>query len=291
MADAQWSPDPTTLQQIKDLLSSALTPTRESQVRVTAAIEDLRNSQSDFAGYLLQCFAQGQVIAGVMLMAHLRDRYDTVPPHVLTHIRQAIFPLLSSPSQDVRRQAVSVVSTLIVMDYEAWPQGIAHLMQLMNSNDPAEMEAAFRACTRLTEDMPLPLENSTIEGAKPIDVLIPGWIQAAVYTDPVVRENALQALFNMAELPSATLNTHMDAFVSTLFQLATDDHPIVRKYVCKCITVLTNTHFDKLHPHLDGMVNYMLHSMQDPNELINIEACEFWLEFAENEAINVCLQT
>jgi transportin-1 len=39
---------------------------------------------------------------------------------------------------------------------------------------------------------------------------------------------------------------------------------------------------DKLMPEINNVSEYMLYSMQDKNESVALEACEFWLTFAED---------
>ena len=133
--------------------------------------------------------------------------------------------------------------------------------------------------------MPQELERCSIEGGRPIEVLVPGWIQAAEFSDKRIRAHALNSLNRMTDLPSATLIQHIDNFIQALFRLASDEDANVRRFVCQAFVCLLRTRPDKLMPAMSNVVDYMLYSTQDKEEDIALEACEFWLEFAEEDTI------
>ncbi len=146
-------------------------------------------------------------------------------------------------------------------------------------------QAAFNVFAKLAEDLPAELENCVINGVRPIEVLVPGWIQAAEFSERRIRAHALNSLNRMTDIASPTLMAHIDPFIQALFRLASDEDANVRRFVCQAFVCLLRTRADKLMPEMGNVVDFMLYSTQDKEEEIALEACEFWLEFAEEESL------
>jgi transportin-1 len=77
----------------------------------------------------------------------------------------------------------------------------------------------------------------------------------------------------------------MDAFVDALFKRAYDENSDVRKHVCQALVMLLEVRPDKLIPQLANIVEYMLMMTQADDDQVALEACEFWLAFAEQEEL------
>ncbi|KHJ87372.1 HEAT repeat protein, partial [Oesophagostomum dentatum] len=77
----------------------------------------------------------------------------------------------------------------------------------------------------------------------------------------------------------------IDEFLQQLFGRAHDQDPEVQKQLCRSLTLLLDSHFEKLAPHLPNVIDYIIMKTQDPNENIAVEACEFWLSLAENSDV------
>lgn len=56
----------------------------------------------------------------------------------------------------------------------------------------------------------------------------------------------------------------------------------VQKQLCRALTLLLENYMDKIAPQLSNISEFMLMKTQDENEETALEACEFWLAFAEN---------
>jgi transportin-1 len=81
----------------------------------------------------------------------------------------------------------------------------------------------------------------------------------------------------------------MDAFIGSLFKLASDVDPGVRRHVCQSLVLLLASRPEKLMPEMMNVAEYMLYSTKDKNENVALEACEFWLTFAEDGELAVYL--
>lgn len=74
-----------------------------------------------------------------------------------------------------------------------------------------------------------------------------------------------------------------------LFKRASDDDPSVRRHVCQALVLLLAARPEKLMPELNNVAEYMLYSTKDKNESVALEACEFWLTFAEDVELTTYL--
>ena len=83
---------------------------------------------------------------------------------------------------------------------------------------------------------------------------------------------------------------HIDEFIQSLFFLASDQDPEVRKNICRAIVMLLEVRMDRLIPHMNNIINYMLERTQDPDEGVSLEACEFWLSLAAEPVCKEALQ-
>ncbi|KAG6834375.1 hypothetical protein H0H93_010053, partial [Arthromyces matolae] len=86
-----------------------------------------------------------------------------------------------------------------------------------------------------------------------------------------------------------SLFVHIDSFIACLFKRASDDDPSVRRHVCQALVLLLAARPEKLMPEMSNVAEYMLYSTKDKNENVALEACEFWLTFAEDADLAVYL--
>jgi transportin-1 len=129
----------------------------------------------------------------------------------------------------------------------------------------------------------------TIQGQRPLDFIIPKVINAIQSPHVKIRLLALNILKpfilplpeeGRPAVPQA-LAPHMPVFVSHLFKLASDPQTSVRKRVCETMVQLLNNRSDVLLGEIGNVIDYMLHCTQDDDPELAVEACEFWLTFAE----------
>ena len=83
---------------------------------------------------------------------------------------------------------------------------------------------------------------------------------------------------------------HIDDFIQSLFFLANDTDPEVRKNICRAIVMLLEVRLDRLIPHMNSIIDYMLQRTQDSDEGVSLEACEFWLSLADETCCKDALE-
>jgi transportin-1 len=121
-----------------------------------------------------------------------------------------------------------------------------------------------------------------INGTRPLDYMIPKFLMLSEHSSAKMRSHAVACLSHFVPLNCQSLFIHIDSFIACLFKRASDDDPSVRRHVCQALVLLLAARPEKLMPEMNNVAEYMLYSTKDKNENVALEACEFWLTFAED---------
>jgi len=121
-----------------------------------------------------------------------------------------------------------------------------------------------------------------INGTRPLDYMIPKFLMLSEHPAAKMRSHAVACLSYFVPINSNSLYVHIDTFIACLFKRASDDDPSVRRHVCQALVLLLAARPEKLMPEMSNVAEYMLYSTKDKNENVALEACEFWLTFAED---------
>lgn len=121
-----------------------------------------------------------------------------------------------------------------------------------------------------------------IGGTRPLDFMIPKFIVLSEHPSAKMRSHAVACLSYFVPIGSQSLFTHIEAFIASLFKCAADEDPGVRRHVCQALVLLLAAQPERLLPEINNVAEYMLWSTKDKNENVALEACEFWLTFAED---------
>lgn len=113
--------------------------------------------------------------------------------------------------------------------------------------------------------------------------MIPKFISFFNHPNAKLRLHAINATSQFITLRSPPLMNNMENFLNALFSRATDDSIEVRKAVCQALVSLLEMCPAVLLPHMPNLVEYMLFCTQSDDSDLALEACEFWLVFAEQE--------
>lgn len=148
------------------------------------------------------------------------------------------------------------------------------------------LQGSYSTFAKMCEDMPRDLDACEINGMKVLDILVPKFIEGSDHPEARIRVHALNCLNQFITLGSSSLQNHLDAYIACLFKRASDDNDYVRKFVCQALVLILTARPDKLLPELSNVVDFMLYSTQDKDEDVAVEACEFWLQFAEDPNVN-----
>ena len=143
------------------------------------------------------------------------------------------------------------------------------------------IQAAFNALEKACEDYPRKLDIE-INGVRPLDFMIPKFLTLSEHPSAKMRSHAVACLSFFVPAKCQSLLVHIDSFIACLFKRASDDDPAVRRHVCQALVLLLAAQPEKLMPEMANVAEYMLYSTKDKNENVALEACEFWLTFAED---------
>lgn len=129
-----------------------------------------------------------------------------------------------------------------------------------------------------------------MNGILPLDFMIPKFITFFGHPSAALRLSAVRCTQQFITLRADPLLNRMNEFLEGLFKLATDDSVEVRKSVCQSLVNVFETCPEALLPHMPNLVDYMLYSTKSDEEELALEACEFWLVFAEMDMFREQLQ-
>lgn len=146
------------------------------------------------------------------------------------------------------------------------------------------LQAAFNALEKACEDYPRKMDVD-INGTRPLDFMIPKFLTLSEHPSAKMRSHAVACLSYFVPINCQSLFVHIDAFIACLFKRASDDEPSVRRHVCQALVLLLAARPEKLMPEMSNVAQYMLYSTKDKNENVALEACEFWLTFAEDQEL------
>lgn len=121
-----------------------------------------------------------------------------------------------------------------------------------------------------------------VQGRNLLDHLVPEFIRYTAHTSAKIRLACLQSLQYLGLTPPA-MAANIDLYLQSLFARASDQSSDVRKAVCAALAGMLNDRPDKLLPELKNVVDYMAYCTTEQDELVALEACEFWLTFAEDD--------
>jgi transportin-1 len=96
---------------------------------------------------------------------------------------------------------------------------------------------------------------------------------------------AITALNQFLLIKADQMLANLQPFVSSLYRLTSLEDNHVRKAICQSFVLLLETRHDILMSELQNVIEFMMYCTSQQDESIALEACEFWLTFAESAEI------
>ncbi|KAG8829917.1 hypothetical protein FRC17_005777 [Serendipita sp. 399] len=290
-----WTPDPTGLAQIlQTLRDSTNIHDKQVQQQITMRLNEYQRVPNYIAylAHILSALTQEgeqiRSIAGYILKNNSR-LISAATPEAAAYVKASAINAFTDQSVMLRNAAQQVLIALLgVLEPKNWPEALMMLIQALDSPDPIAQEGAFVVLSRACEDYPRKFDVE-IQGSRPLDFLIPKWIKLCGHPSAKIRGYAISCLTQFVPIESEALNTHIDNIISSFFRTAADTDPVVRRNVCTGLVLLLASRPEKLIPEMHNVAEYMLYSTQDQNTLVSLEACEFWLTFAEDPELQGAL--
>ncbi|EIW80522.1 transportin-PC [Coniophora puteana RWD-64-598 SS2] len=281
-----WTPDPAGLQEILQTIHDSTSTQNKVQEAITHKLNAFTRVPDYIAylSYILTSMPQEderiRTIAGYLLKNNSRLILSASPAVVSFSKSAVLRAFLDTPT--IRNAAgQDIVAFLGVLEPRNWPECLQQLVNMLDSPDVQLQEAAFSVFERACEDYPRKLDVE-INGTRPLDYVIPKFLMLSEHQNAKMRSHAVACLSYFVPIGCQSLFTHIDAFIACLFKRASDEDPGVRRHVCQALVLLLAARPEKLMPEMANVAEYMLYSTKDKNESVALEACEFWLTFAED---------
>lgn len=225
--------------------------------------------------------------AAIMLKNNIKSHYKQMSEQSLALVKLAVPMGIQDKEAFVRNHAGNMATELIRRGgLYSWPEFLPELLKLLSNesghvSDEAQ-EGAMTAMAKICEDNTKVLEREH-GGQRPLNFMLPKFVEAAKSPLPTVRIQALTAINVFTSRKSQAMLNTIDALLQQLFVLAEDPVADVRRQVCRAFVNLVETRPDKLLPHIGGLVDYIIAQQKNDVEELACEAAEFWLSVGEHE--------
>lgn len=282
-----WTVDDTELAQLRKIFKATLSSAHAERTQANDALA-LARLQPEFENYLCELLIKdSSATSDVRAAAGINLKNSVLKnPHLARpYIMETVLSGLLLEDTVVRNITGNVITSLFgaqgVLD---WPHVIPQLLQLAGAAEaaPSSREAAVSTLAKICEDSGSLLDQE-YNGERPIAHVAECVLAIAIAKDTSgkLRASALECLNQLIPLKLQLVLVLMDRYLETLFALAHDDSAVVRKNVCTAFLLINEARPDKLVPHMDGVVKYCVHLMEDTDDEVAMEACEFLLALAE----------
>ena len=230
-----------------------------------------------------------RAMAGLLLKNNVRVSYHKFHQDVREYIKQACLEAVGDPWLLVRSTVGILITTIVTQaKLQSWPQLLPHLLKLLDMPDYNVREGALGAMQKLCEDSASDIASE--EFAPILDVMVPKFLSLFTVEQEKLRVHSIAAINQFVPLNPPALMANMNVYLQCLYNRATDPSPEVRRHVCQALVMLLDIAPAQLMPQINSIIEYMLHSTQDEDENVALEACEFWFGFAEHPSAREILQ-
>ncbi|TDZ54606.1 Importin subunit beta-2 [Colletotrichum trifolii] len=298
-----WQPAPESLSQLASCLKDSLSGFDKNAQKQAELMLSQAKSSPDINNYLaylfssseppagLQCSVQDYHVvrsaAALMLKNNIRTGYKQIPESSLALVKMAVPMCIQDKNSQIRNFAGNIATEIIRRGgLMSWPELLPQLLGLItNENGQTSnegQEGAMSAMAKICEDNDKILEREH-NGQRPLNYLLPKFIEATKSPLPKVRAQALTAVNVFTPRKSQAMLNNIDSLLNHLFVLASDQNPDVRRQVCRTFVQLVETRPDKLQPHIAGLVDYLITQQKSDDEDLACEAAEFWLAVGEHD--------
>ncbi|ORZ08387.1 armadillo-type protein [Absidia repens] len=290
---SSWQPAEQGLSELLQLLREAVNPT--GGYNVQDRLEHF-NTIPDYNSYLVYILTQMpqesqylRSVAGLTLKNNIRSYYPTIAGNVMDHVKGLCLQHIGD--EDIGKTIGLVISAIMSRgQVHNWPQGLQSLLEKLGDPSATVVENSLTTLQRICEDCSRDLDRE-MNGVYPLDYMIPKFIDFFGHPNSALRLSAVRCAQQFITLRSAPLMNRMNELLGGLFKLASDDSVEVRKAVCQSLVNVFEFCPEALLPQMPNLVDYMLYSTLSDDEDLALEACEFWLVFAEMDMFRDQLQS
>nr|CAD2130311.1 unnamed protein product [Meloidogyne enterolobii] len=261
--EQNWQPSQSELQQIIALLQHSQSSDKQMQQQIQQQLDQL-NTHPQFCCYLLFILSKLideqvaiRAMSGLLLKNTIKNNWPNLPEPIRLYVKRNCFGAIGDGSPLVRATVGIIITTIFLHE-----NGTLGALQKICEDSAA----CFRPeDVNLLIEKVLPFFNSPIGKLRALSV------------------NAVNCILLVH---NESISGVIDPFLQCLFRLANDDDQEVQKQLCRALTLLLESFIEKIAPQLPNIAEFMLLRTDDTNnEETALEACEFWLAFAESPQI------
>lgn len=282
-----WQPNSQELEQLCQIFKATLSSNSSSRQAAQDALANARD-QPEFENYLCHLLVHSeQVIADVRAAAGVTLKNSVLKNKNAPRddVKAQIVAGLQLQDTTVRNITGNVITALFsAHGIERWPQVLLQLLSMLDDSNLSiqSKDATASALAKICEDSAYALDKE-YGGQRPLDHLIPRVlaVAAAPGVSASTKASLIRCINHLIPSKSQLVLVHLDQYLQTLFGLAHDESSQVRRGVCSAFLLIMETRPDKLAPHIEGVINYCIQLVQDEDETVAMEACEFLLSLSE----------
>ena len=261
-------------------------------------------SSPDITNYLAYIFANGQLLeslslspdtlnlvrssAALNLKNTIKMSYKSMPEVSRAYIRTSVLACLRDSNPQIRSFAGTVITETVQKGgVLGWPELLPELLAMASNEQGnltnAAQEGAMSALAKVCEDSKQELDRE-YEGQRPLTFIIPRLLDTTYSAIPKIRALALASINSFIPQKPQPVIASLDAILTRLFHLATDQSDDVRRNVCRSFVLIVDIRPTAVQPHMAGLVDYMAIQQRNTNDPeLALEAAEFWLAISEND--------
>lgn len=308
---ASWAPDQELMMKTIEVLQCCHSPNTEVQIQVHQTLTEYKRDPN-FNRYLLCVLVQGipaelgwrpeeveatRSVAGLVLKNNIRQMHEQQIPHeVLEAVKSQCLHAIGDSSELIRTTVGLLITALALRNglanyggLQNWPSLLPTLLHCIREPNTNMVLGAFSTLQKICEDSTH--EILTLNGV--LQELLPTFIQFLEHPMPKIRVHALACAnqflhhsLNPADARQSVLEELglFEKFLQGVFSLTSDTNSEVRCNVVQALVGVFDIDPERMSPWLSNLVDYMLQSTADQDEQVAQEACEFWLNLADEES-------
>eukprot|EP00300_Choanocystis_sp_HF-7_P005521 c14125_g1_i1.p1 GENE.c14125_g1_i1~~c14125_g1_i1.p1 ORF type:complete len:912 (+),score=213.36 c14125_g1_i1:158-2893(+) len=287
MAD-EWVPREEFIYDICDVLKQSQLSDTDVQRYVYNRLTDM-SAIPEFKLYLLYILVHEErattnirAAAGLLLKRIIMDE-DLTEEHaiVLEQVKFGVVSAIGAAQSLIQATAAIIVTSIVAKcGLRSWPGLLDGLAGLLDAGEPTIQLGAIGVLLSICGDH---AEDIHLNAPGTLVLLINKWLGLFLHDEVKIRRQAVSCVNAFVPLRSAAVLEAAPDFVEGLFHLASDPAqtiPVLR-VVCEGMVQMLSLRADLFLPRMDRVLEFMLHCSSASDDLLALEACEFWSSFGK----------
>ncbi|KNC56479.1 transportin-1 [Thecamonas trahens ATCC 50062] len=218
--------------------------------------------------------------AGLLLKRNVMHGFTRLPSDVQTYIKMQVVQVIGNEHALIQATAGVIIATIIDnINFSGWPELLDGLSSMCDSDNELDVVGSLSVMRKLCADHAYEIHR--FQNGMALEYLVPKWMAFFTHGNHKIRRNALACVKEFILLRSSGFLKVAEDFVAGLYHLATDEHVPIQRMVCDAMVQMLEVRADLFLDQMDQVVQYMLVCTASDDELLALEACEFWATFAE----------